>query len=173
MNTTKLSDWLQIAAAVGVIIGLVLVAYELRLSNRIAWEQASADALERWDRVSEFLIIPGTAELFLRAHNDEELTREETIKLNAFIDVALSTILHEYRIYETGTLVLPQGFESAYNGVIQFYIGNQYGRRRWEVVKFGWQPEIVDIIDGALESPTQRNVIGDLDYIRGASDQVN
>lgn len=172
MDTAKLNDWLQIAAAVGVITGLVLVAYELRLSNRIAWEQASADALERWDRVNEFMLVPGTAELMLRAHKGEELSQEETVKLNAFADVALSTILHEYRIYKTGTLDLPQGFESAYNGVIQFYLGDQYGRRRWEVVRFSWQPEFVQIVDSALESPIQRNIIGEIDYTRGASDRI-
>ena len=173
MNTAKMSDWLQIAAAVGVIIGLVLVAYELRQSNRIAWEQASADALERWDRVAEFEFQSETAELLLRVHAGEELSREETIKLNAYYDVALNTILHEYRLYKTRTLDLPQGFEHAYNRLIQFYLGSQHGRRRWEVMKNEWQPEFVGVIDRALASHNQRNLIGELDYIRGASDRLD
>ena len=173
MDSSKLNDWLQITAAVGVIIGLVLVAYELRQSNRIAWEQASADALERWDIVAEFEFKSETADLLLRAHTGEELSRADTIKLNAYYDVALNTILHEYRLYKTQTLDLPQGFESAYNGLIQFYLGSQHGRRRWELMKTEWQPEFVDVVDRALESNNQRKVIGELDYIRGASDRVD
>ena len=173
MGSSKLSEWLQTAAAAGVIIGLALVAYELRMSNRIAWEVASVDSLEKWDRVSEALRSPNTAKLFLSAHSGEILSREEVLKLNAFTDVAMSTILHDYRLIQTGTLNMPQGFESAYNGVIQFYLGNQYGQRRWAVVKFAWEPDFVTAVDKALAASNQRNIIGELDFVRGEVDQVN
>ena len=39
MNASKLSDWLQMTAAIGVIAGLMLVAYEIRVSNRIGLDQ--------------------------------------------------------------------------------------------------------------------------------------
>jgi len=168
MNYTKLNDWLQIAAALGVIVGLGLVAYELRLSNRIGWEQASADALDRWDNVSEMSLLPGMAELFLRAHQGEELSREEAIFMNAYIDTGLSTILHDYRLYLTGSLVLPQGWESAYNRIIQYYAGSPYARRKWETSKVAWQPDFVSVVDNALVAEEQRDVIGEIDYARVA-----
>jgi len=173
VDTTKLNEWLQIATAVGVIVGLVLVAYELRLSNRMAWEQASADALERYDKVSELTLQPGVAELFLRAHEGGEISREEAVKLNAYIDVALSTILHDHRLYVTGSLVLEQGWEPTYNRVIQFYFGSQYARRRWETSKVSWQTEFASVVDKALAASNQRNIFGELDYARGASDTVD
>jgi hypothetical protein len=68
MNSTRLNEWLQIAAGVGVIVGLVLVAYEIRISNRIGVEQANAVVVEKWDKVSELALQPGVAEFFVRAH---------------------------------------------------------------------------------------------------------
>jgi hypothetical protein len=68
MNSTRLNEWLQIAAGVGVIVGLVLVAYEIRISNRVGVEQANAVVVEKWDKVSELALQPGVAEFFVRAH---------------------------------------------------------------------------------------------------------
>ena len=43
MNFSELGDRLQLIASIGVIIGLVLVIYELRETNRIAENQAAID----------------------------------------------------------------------------------------------------------------------------------
>ena len=40
MKANEINDWLQVAASVGVVIGLVLVALEVRENSRVATEQA-------------------------------------------------------------------------------------------------------------------------------------
>ena len=66
MNTTKLNDWLQMTAAVGVIAGLVLVAYELRISNRMGYEQANAEGIRMWTDHDRAKFSPELVELIVR-----------------------------------------------------------------------------------------------------------
>lgn len=170
MNTTKLNDWLQIAAAAGVIVGLVLVAYEIRISNRIGIEQANAAMLDRWDVVLEAGTSPQIADLFVRAHEGDELSRAEVFMLNNFLDQYLNTLSYELQLAENEIIkVSPE----AYQGVIQLYGGNQYFRRRWEAVRYTYDDTIVPIVDSALAAPEQRDIIAYLDYIRGATDRLD
>lgn len=60
MDSSKLNDWVQIAATIGVIAGLILVAYEIRVSNRLGFEQANADRMERWNSLSEVALFNTT-----------------------------------------------------------------------------------------------------------------
>jgi len=40
MQNSKVNEWLQIIASLGVILSLLIVAYEIRESNRIATAEA-------------------------------------------------------------------------------------------------------------------------------------
>ena len=170
MNTTKLNDWLQIAAAIGVITGLIMVAYEIRISNRIGIEQANAAALERWDTMLELGTSREVADIFVRALEGDELSRADVFILNSFIDQYLNTTGYQLRLTETGSLDDVE--HTAFHGTIQYYLGSEYARRRWTIVRAFYSRRIVESVDAALAAQDQRDVLGYLDYIRGTTDQV-
>lgn len=170
MNTGKLSDWLQIAASVGVIIGLVMVGYEIRVSNRIGIEQASSMAIERWDRINEFMLTEGVADIFVRANRGEALTAAEALQLKALADSALMAMQYDLQLAETGSWDSYDDIEGIYDRTIQLYVGNEYSRRQWEMAKHAWDPWFVSIVDQALAKSDKRDVISELDYVLGIAE---
>ncbi len=169
MNTSKLNDWLQIAAAAGVIVGLALVAYEIRVSNRIGLEQAYASSIERWELIYQLGTSPEIAELWVRAHEGDELTRPEAFVLNNYIDTFLSAVDIDMTLQETESLTITA---ESMQGDIQYYVLNDYFKRRWSVIHHLYGKHVARAVDGAMKSPSQRDVLAYLDYIRGTSDQL-
>lgn len=169
MNTTKLSEWLNIAAAAGVIVSLLLVAYEIRLSNRIGLEQASAARWDRWDLVQEMGSSPHIADVIVRAHEGDTLTRAEAFMLNNYVDQYFSAISYEVELMETGTFDSSQEVSPA---GLQILTGSEYFVRRWSVVKDFQYEEVERIVESALTAANQRDITAYLDYIRGATDQL-
>jgi len=172
MNSSKLNDWLQIGASVGLMLGLVMVAYEIRISNRLGVEQAAADRMGKWTTLSEVAISTNASDLFVRAHEGDKLTRAETRKLANLTSVFLNTIFYDWTLTQTGTLTFPGGFESFYRSTIQSYVGHEHGRRHWETIRGAWRAPFSEIIDDALAAPDPRDVVGELDYIRGETDLI-
>jgi len=166
MNYSKLNDSLQLAASIGVIIGLAMVAYEIRVSNRLGFEQANSDRMERWTALSEVALTTDASDLSVRALEGEPLTRAETRKLEHFESILLNTLFYDWTLAQTGTVTFPGGFELFYRGVIQGYLGSDSSRRRWEKVRIYWRPQFASAIDSALAAPEPRELLGEIDYIR-------
>jgi hypothetical protein len=112
MDSGKLNDWVQIAATIGVIVGLILVAYEIRVSNRLGFEQANAERMDKWSSLSEVALSSDVTELHIRAMEGDELSRVELLKLHHFESIVLQTLFYEWTLAETGTVDLPGGFGS-------------------------------------------------------------
>ena len=174
MKTNRLNEWFQIAAAIGVIVGLVLVAYELRISNRLGYEQAEAASIDNFRFISEITLSANAAELFVRAYEGDQLTRVEAVKFNELMNSYLGALYYEWVVTNTGTLEYPGGFGAFYQRTIQYYFGSDAGRRQWDIERVAWIPAFASEIDKALAAPNQRGeggVIGEIDYVRGVADQ--
>lgn len=174
MKTSRLNEWFQIAAAVGVIAGLVLVAYELRISNRLGYEQAEAASIDNFRFISEITLSTDGAELFVRAYEGDQLTRVDVVKFNELINSYLGALYYEWVITGTGTLEYAGGFASFYQNSIHYYLGSEAARRQWDVDRPTWSPAFASEIDKALATTNKRgkrDVIAELDYVRGVADQ--
>jgi hypothetical protein len=66
----------------------------------------------------------------------------------------------------------PDGIYAAHKMTFQYYLGNQYGRRRWEYIRQNYPSKMATDVDDSLESKAVRDSLGYLDYIRGATDRV-
>jgi len=172
MSATKINDWLQMTAAIGVIAGLFLVSYEIRVSNRIGIEQANADSLSRYGEVAALHSTSDAADLFVRAHEGEELSRKEMVRLDNMLNAYLGAVFYDWTLVEAGTITLDGEFADFYGPAIQWYLGSPTGRRKWKTDRGDWNTAFADIIENALAAPIQRNVLGELDYLRGATDSV-
>ena len=107
--------------------------------------------------------------MFVRAHEGDELTRAEVFMLNNFVDQFLNTISYELALEETRGTQPP--LDNRVKG-LQLYTANRYFKRRWEAYNDTWEAPIVALVDRTLENPDQRDVLAYLDYIRGATDQL-
>ncbi|MFT5500210.1 MAG: hypothetical protein ACI88G_000336 [Woeseiaceae bacterium] len=173
MNASKLSDWLQMTAAVGVVAGLILVAYEIRVSNRIGLDQAHAESANRWSAADAVYSTAEAADLFIRANEGDVLSRQEMLRLDGMLSAWLSAVYYDWTLYESGTFAFDGGFaDSSYAASIQWVLGSEVGRRKWTTDSGDWNAKFAASVDSALASSKQRNVLSELDYFRGATESV-
>ena len=82
MKANEINDWLQVAASVGVVIGLVLVALEIRESSKVATEQAITAMSGGYSSFISRLDSPANREILLRAMDDtNEFSADESLHL--------------------------------------------------------------------------------------------
>jgi hypothetical protein len=172
MNASKLNDWLQITAAVGVVAGLILVAYEIRVSNRIGLDQANSESLSRWHEADAIASTAQAADIFIRSHEGDVLSRQEMLRLDVMLNAYIGAMYYDWTLSESGTISYEQGFAEFFTPAIQWYLGSELGRRKWETDSSDWETPFAEIIDSALADPKQRNVLAELDYLRGAADSA-
>jgi len=171
MNSTKFNDWLQIAAAVGVIAGLLLVAYEIRVSNRVGVEQANAARFDNWAVLNEQMQTEGMSDLFVRAHEGDQLSRTEVAKLMSLIDTFVGSLNYIFVLYEMGSVDYGSDFGLYHRRYILYFLGSDFGRRYWARTGDGYGSRLAVEINKALSTAEQRDVLADLDFIRGATEQ--
>lgn len=91
MKTSKLNDWLQMAAALGVIIGLLLVAWEIRESNRQARAEAAIALNDGFMELARLEMQPDIAALWLKAESGAELSALEQMRFSASLEFVITT----------------------------------------------------------------------------------
>ena len=172
MNASKLNHWLQMTAAVGVVAGLILVAYEIRVSNRIGLDQAHAESANRWNAADAVYSTAEAADLFIRINEDDVISRQEMLRLDGMLNAWLTAVYADWTLYESGTFGIDGGFADSYTATIQWVLGSEVGRRKWTNDSGTWDAEFAAIVDSALAASKQNNVLSELDYLRGATESV-
>ena len=121
--TEHVTKWLTLLANIGVLVGIIFLALEIRQSNRIAIATTEISIREQWVAHNEIVLTNNSvAELLVKAADpDAEFSAVEIQKLWAFLYVNINTWLAIEIAYEQG--MLPHAtFESALDdirGVLQ------------------------------------------------------
>lgn len=136
----KISEWVQIATGIAVLIGLGLVIYELRQTRDVALAQLSSDGFDHFQQrvIAEMGENPATTLAKLCA-GLTSLSDEELIVLSAYYENHLLNAFRAYRIAQrTGF------YDGAWRQIVedQFpaILSSAIGRAWWEEEK-RWYPE--------------------------------
>lgn len=134
MNVGKLNDWLQLAAALGVIVGLVLVAYELRQEQSLTRAELNSASMDAIDAVSRSRQQEPLARALGKSMESPlELTPAERVILDGHYKESLNLILREQLFVQRGI----------YEDQLEVYIFlfadhvliTEYGRLWWDAFK--------------------------------------
>ena len=91
MKSSRLNEWLQILASLGVLIGLFVVAYEIKQNTEIARAEYYRETYNMWMHVSTVEIETGIDEIIVKSIADpESLSPGELFKLNAYFILVTS-----------------------------------------------------------------------------------
>ena len=151
MQASKSRDWLQLAGLAGVIAGLLLVAFEMRQTNRFAEAEAIRADYSGWDEI----LIAGFESDFYDVYaksfeNPESLSFAEIMRMEAWLSAIMQqydrqVVMHELGLDPTDTVAMMlRGFD--------FYFGNQFGRTWFSENKDWLRPELVEAIEREIES---------------------
>lgn len=93
MQASRINEWLQVVASVGVLIGLLFVAYEVRQSNIYAAAEAERSNLAGWEQISISEYETEIADIYAKSIEDPEgMSTAEMFKLNSW----LTAIMNQY-----------------------------------------------------------------------------
>ena len=107
MNSDKLNSWLALLANAGVVVGLLLLAYELREAQHFAETQA---AVQRYDQMqlanAEMAMSESLGRIRVKAKSDgvHSLTPEESYRLQRWEQSVTLRMRSQYIQYTRGYL---------------------------------------------------------------------
>ena len=169
METSRTNEIINVIAALGVIVGLAFVAYELRQTNKIAYENANSEISDKLMSFYAFLAEPGISEVLVKAQEGtSELTRVEASR---FSQILASWV--EVQYYGT-VLQLSGRTDEDWLGHTErgahAYFGNRHGRAWWDEAKIGYPRELVNAVERGLANSDSGKRLEFMDNVRFGRD---
>lgn len=147
MNTEKLNDWLQLAAAVGVLAGLLLVAYELRQQHELARAEMGSETFAARQELLSSLRDVATARAYAKAYESPaSLTIEEHLILDSLCSETVTVTVgrHDHMIARG---VFDPNLDRPARTAGRILFSSDYGRQWWNVRRDGVGPRVRDALD--------------------------
>ncbi|MEH6586172.1 MAG: hypothetical protein V7720_06420 [Halioglobus sp.] len=165
MKLSELNDYIQTIAALGAIIALVAVGFQIQQSNRIATQEAVSNNWSNWIQTSVGLIESGISATRAKSmSNPDDLTLEEKIDLDEYLTVRISLYEHDYNVLSLddrsrrAVWILEELEEQA-----TVIFGSRFDRAWLEKNSFWMDTEVFDAIQRGLEDAPLGS---DLEYYR-------
>jgi hypothetical protein len=165
MKLSEFNEYIQTVAALGAIIALVAVGFEIRQSNRMATQQALSDNWSIWIEGTVGLIEAGvSATLAKSMSSPDDLTLEEKIELNQYLDVWISSYQHNYyQMYFDDRSERAEWILGELEEVARDVFGNRFSRAWLQKNRYMMEPEMFDAIQRGLKDVPLGS---DLEYYR-------
>ena len=156
IKESRISEWVQIAASLGVFVGLLLVAVEIRESNKYATSESIGAQNDAW---KDYYLAGAASEItgiMQKSYEDPyNLSTEEMMRLIHWYDSLINLYTWQLRSYELDT----SEFYPAPDFAIDFRnsFASPFGRAYLEYARTWARPELVDAAIDTLSNsePTQ------------------
>ena len=148
-----------------VLVGLLLVAYEVREANRVALSEGSRAVSEVFNEIARSEYETGIFDLLARSiENPEDLSLAETMKLSSYFTTIIQTHYLWEGSYELGTS--RQSAVESLKGSATFYFGSKFGRAWFDENRSWIDPEIAEVIETELDASPEWEVPSSMERIR-------
>jgi len=149
MNWDRASQVLQVVSNVGVVIGLLLVAIQMRQTNE-SIRATRLDVVNQGGISIQAAIMGDTAAdaLATARTRPSALDEAQLYRLIAVYDAYLSTTLSHWEAYRSG-LISSDDWAYA-KSVVPLVLGTPAARELWRVYKFGLPEELIAELDHEL-----------------------
>ena len=157
----KLSVWndrLQLLASIGVIVGLAMVAYELRLSTRVAQAEAGYQLSAGFMDLAKVEMDLEFAELWVKSvEHPETLTAVDHHRLSAYMWLVVAQYDQLAMANTNDDLVIIEGWndwETNGQDLAESYFYSAYAREWFEANKTVFLPKMREVIEAHIaENP--------------------
>jgi hypothetical protein len=152
MIITKTKQWLDLLASIAVVVGLLLVAYEIQQANHLAAAQTENSIYEGWEALSMAEIETGINALNVRSLEDPtSLSEAEIADIGSWLVAVISLYQRNGRLFHEYGLTTDPFYET----VGPDYFGGQIERSWFEENEL-WirpaTPQLADAIRHYIES---------------------
>lgn len=146
---SRISEWIQIAASVGVLVGLLLVAVEIRESNKYATSESVGAMNDAWTNYYLVGVESAITDVLQKSYEDpHNLSTAEVMRLVHWYDSFVNLYTWNLRAYELDTADIDPIPGFAYDA--EFLFGSPFGRAYLEYARTWARPELIEAADEAL-----------------------
>jgi hypothetical protein len=175
MDSRRITDWVQTLTGLAVVLGLVLVLWELQQSRDVALAQLTSDGFMQYSNISAAQIgeeLPLAIEK--ACTNPESLLVRDLAALHAYYSALLDIPTRVLRI-DARTGLYPDVWQDVARGELSLIFATSAGRAWWQTEHQNYPDEFRQVGDDALAQ--RSGTAGDCWLVRwqknipGASDQ--
>ncbi len=149
MKSSRLNEWLQLLASLGVLVGLIFVSYEIKQNTAVADAEHLREIYSSWMHISTVEIETDIGEIFIKSiANPESLTPRDLFKLNAYYILVTSTYDN---MAGAGELGIGKGYGIAESDV-RYYFSSEFSRQWFEANKHWLHPDNAEIISRVIQT---------------------
>lgn len=151
MNSDRLSQWLTLAANLGVLIGIVFLALEIRQnSDHLALQLEFAVPTQKIFEINRDMMDPAVARILAKAiETPAELTLEEGLVASSFFLNCLNEWEDRYLIHKAGLSGVVD-WQRHIRENIQWTLGNRFAVAVYRSNREAFEAEFVEYVDGLL-----------------------
>jgi hypothetical protein len=170
MNENKLGGWLQVAANIGIVAGLVLVGVQLKQNADLVKTQMLYEESGRAIGIETLVVGERGAEAWAKSIRDpEHLDLEEQRIVEALLWSYTEGLRGTHLLKELG-LLDDEEWKKRVVSDANFYLGNTYGRAWWDNYSQSDYPaEVRDAVNARL-AETVNN--GTIDYMNRVAERL-
>jgi hypothetical protein len=149
MDMARINPWLSLAANIGVIAGLVLVALQINQNTEITKAQIANDYFLADMNLELAMMGEDPASSWVKAvYSPDEITQYDAAILDRYFNYGVVQILRLEEMHELG--LAPDDWQERVD-YLSWHLGNEVGRRWWEYSKGDWPEDVAQRVDNRLE----------------------
>lgn len=154
MDSSKLGNWLQVAANIGIVLGLVMVGVQVKQNSDLTRIQLLYEESRRTVDLESTVVGERGAEVWAKSIEDpENLTLAEVRIMEALLWGFVENLRGTYRLAELG-LLEEKDWRSRVESEVSFYLSDPYSRAWWKNFMNppdnDWPIELRTAIDDAI-----------------------
>ena len=150
MNTQQFNNWLQIAANLGILIGLILVGFQMRQNSELLGAELVFTENQRTIDYARALAGENPSFVFAKHLTDlEGLSFQEQIEIDAFYYLYFENWKSMYFLASIG--LTEDEWKTRIEDDAQWLLDNPYGRARWESGQRSLPQELADYVNDTLK----------------------
>jgi len=159
MKSKQLNDWLQVMASIGVVLGLMFVALELRENSKVATEQGISAMSGAYSNFLSRLDDPTARDVLIRAMEESgEFSPEESLQLMSLYLELLNGAEADFVIGESRGLSSDISVTNALSATV--FLSNRHGRAFWESARVVYMPEFAALVDSGMDGRANDIAVG-------------
>ena len=160
MDTDKVNRGLTLAANVGVLGGLILVAFQINQHTQIAKAQMTNDYYLADMQLELVMMGDDPARSWTKAvYSPNDLTNEDAAVVDRYFNYGMVQIERLQKMHELG--LAGDDWENRID-YLSWHFGNEVGQRWWAYSKQFYPDELVRMVDDSLANrvePTNRAML--------------
>jgi hypothetical protein len=174
MDSERVNKWLTLGANIGVIVGIVFLALEIRQNSELARLQFADDRRNTWQQGEMAVFGDSIAAVWEKSVSDPaSLSLAEARMLDAYLAFQLTRANRVLDLERAGLVPIGET-ERELRASLPFFFDTEFAKVWWEIEGRTWSSDLVELAEPIIQEVPINESVSKLQEIRNeAASRVN